>query len=174
MARLQKQQHGEINVTLTALEDLAHFLADPEEIKESLEEGIEILDSRGPQECLIDKKGKVTGLKTWKVESIFDDQGRFAPSYDESDEQIHQGDMVVEAIGQMTDVSLFGDELTERLEWNRGRLQIDANGRTSESWLWAAGDCVTGPDVVSAVAAGHSVARSIDRILTPAEAITDA
>lgn len=165
MARLQKQQLGEINVTLTALEDIDHFLADADEIKESLEEGIEILDSRGPQECVRNNRGKLTGLKTWKVNSIFDEEGRFAPSYDESDELIHEAEMLVEAIGQMTDVTLLGEELTEALEWNRGRIQIDDNGRTSESWLWAAGDCVTGPDVVSAVAAGHKVAASIDEAL---------
>lgn len=165
MARLQKQQLGEINVTLTALEDIDHFLADPDEIKESLEEGIKILDSRGPQECVRNSRGKLSGLKTWKVNSIFDEQGRFAPSYDESDELVHEGEMVIEAIGQMSDVSLLGEELTEALEWNRGRLQIDDDGRTSESWLWAAGDCVTGPDVVSAVAAGHKVANSIDEAL---------
>lgn len=167
MARLQQQQHGEIDVTLTALEDLDHFLADADEIRESLEEGVQILDSRGPQQCLVDKKGNLTGLKTWKVNSIFDEQGRFAPSYDEIDELIHSGEMVVEAIGQMTDISLLGDALTECLEWNRGRIQIDTDGRTSEPWLWAAGDCVAGPDVVSAVAAGHKVANSIDSVLNP-------
>ena len=57
------------------------------------------------------------------------------------------------------------DELTEKLEWNRGRIKIDSNGRTSESWLWSAGDCVNGPDVVHAVADGHRVAASIDAML---------
>ncbi|NNJ85200.1 MAG: FAD-dependent oxidoreductase, partial [Gammaproteobacteria bacterium] len=37
MARLQKQIYGEVNLTVTALEDFDHFLADPEEVKESLE-----------------------------------------------------------------------------------------------------------------------------------------
>ncbi|RLJ16871.1 oxidoreductase [bacterium endosymbiont of Escarpia laminata] len=165
LARLQRQQYGESRMTLTALEDLAHFLADPVEIKESIEEGIEILDSRGPQACEIDEKGRLIGLRTWKVLSIFDEQHRFAPSYDESDEQLHAGEMVIEAIGQMSDVSLLGDELTERLEWNRGRLQVDEAGRTSEAWLWAAGDCVNGPDVVHAVADGHRVAASIEAVL---------
>jgi glutamate synthase (NADPH/NADH) small chain len=58
-------------------------------------------------------------------------------------------------------MALLDDELTERLEWQRGRLQIDAGGRTSEPWLWAAGDMVTGPDVVHAVADGHRIAASI-------------
>ena len=160
LARLQKAVYGEVRVTLTALEERARFLADPEEIKEAGEEGVVILDARGPQQVMVEN-GKVTGLKTWRVKAIFDDQGRFAPSYDESDEQIHAGSMVVEAIGQMTDASLLGDELTELLTWNRGRIQVDTGGRTSESWLWAVGDMVHGPDVVTAVADGHRVAASI-------------
>ncbi|EIJ33206.1 FAD-dependent oxidoreductase [Thiothrix nivea] len=170
MARLQTQQYGKVNITLTALEDLDHFLADPVEVKESFEEYINILDSRGPRECVFDDKGNLVGLKTWKVLSIFDEERRFAPKYDESDEQIHEGEMVVEAIGQMADVSILGDALTERLEWNRGRIQIDPNGRTSENWLWSAGDCVKGPDVINAVADGHRVANSINSVFAQQEA----
>jgi glutamate synthase (NADPH/NADH) small chain len=168
LARLQKAAYGEVKVTLTALEDRAHFLADPDEIKEAGEEAVLILDARGPQQVVLEN-GQVTGLKTWKVKAIFDEQGRFAPSYDEADEQFHQGSMVVEAIGQMTDTALLGDTLTEQLAWSRGRMQVDAGGRTSESWLWAAGDMVRGPDVVSAVADGHRVAASIHAALTSAE-----
>ncbi len=170
LARLQMKAYGEVRVTLTALEDLAHFLADPDEIKEAGEEGVVILDARGPQQVVVDN-GQVTGLKTWRVKAIFDEQGRFAPSYDDSDEQFHAGTMVVEAIGQMTDTSLLGDALTEQLAWNRGRLQVDTGGRTSEPWLWAAGDMVRGPDVVTAVADGHRVAASIHAALIPQEVV---
>jgi len=169
MARLQKQKYGEIGMTVTALEDFDHFLADPEEVKESFEEGIKIFDARGPREIIFGENGELTGLKTWRVISIFDEQGRFAPSYDESDEMDHAGDMVIEAIGQMSDVSLLGDELTEKLEWNRGRIQVDDAGRTSEPWLWSGGDCVNGPDVVHAVADGHRSAASIDSYISTVE-----
>ena len=165
LARLQKENYAEARVTLTALEDFDHFLADPEEIREAREEGIEILDSRGPKQCVINDSGQLSGLVTLHVVSIFDDDGRFAPRYDDSDEQIHPADMVIEAIGQMTDISLFGDELTERLEWKRGRLKVDQDGRSSEPWLWSAGDMVCGPDVVHAVADGHRVAASIEKHL---------
>lgn len=168
LARLQKKEFGLVQVTLTALEDRAHFLADPDEIKEAGEEGVVILDARGPQQVVVEN-GKVTGLKTWRVKAIFDEQGRFAPSYDETDEQFHVGSMVVEAIGQMTDASLLGDALTEQLDWNRGRLQIDGAGRTSEPWLWASGDMVRGPDVVTAVADGHRVATSIHSVIAEME-----
>ncbi len=168
LARLQKKHYGQVQVTLTALEDRAHFLADPDEIKEAGEEGVVILDARGPQQVVVEN-GQVTGLKTWRVKAIFDEQGRFAPSFDETDEQFHAGSMVVEAIGQMTDTALLGDQLTEQLVWQRGRLQVDGGGRTSEAWLWAAGDMVRGPDVVTAVADGHRVAASIHATLIALE-----
>ena len=44
LARKQKMVFGEVNMTVAALEDFEHFLADPEEIRESREEGIELLD----------------------------------------------------------------------------------------------------------------------------------
>ncbi|MEJ2403034.1 MAG: FAD-dependent oxidoreductase [Candidatus Thiodiazotropha sp.] len=166
LARLQKQAFGEVKVTVTALEDIDHFLADPEEIKEADEEGIAIFDARGPQQVNIEGD-KVIGLTTWRVKSIFDAQGRFAPSYDDTDEQFHPGDMVIEAIGQMSDTALLGEVLTKKLLWERGRLQVNAAGRSSEDWLWAAGDMVRGPDVVSAVADGHRVAAGIHAALMP-------
>ncbi|MEE4219399.1 MAG: FAD-dependent oxidoreductase [Xanthomonadales bacterium] len=162
IARLQQQKFGKVGMTVTALEDFDHFLADPEEVKESFEEGIEIIDARGPREIMLEKDGRVSGLKTWKVLSIFDEDGRFSPQYDDGDEWIHFGEMVIEAIGQMSDVSVLGEELTEALEWNRGRIRVDQAGRTSEPWLWSGGDCVNGPDVVHAVADGHRAAASID------------
>ncbi len=176
MARLQKQKYGKVGVTVTALEDFDHFLADKEEVTESFEEGIEIFDARGPQEIVTYRsgknKGQLKGLRTWAVKSIFDDQGRFAPQYDEGDEQLHEGTMVIEAIGQMADISLLGEGLTEDLEWNRGRIKVDADGRTSEPWLWAAGDAVNGPDVIHAVADGHRVATSVNEMLQAEEAAT--
>ncbi len=164
MARLQKKEHGEVGMTVTALEDFAHFLADREEVEEAQEEGCVILDARGPQEIIVEN-GAVAGLRTWKCKAIFDEEGRFAPKYDESDERVHPAQMVIEAIGQAADISLLGKALTEALEWNRGRIRIDADGRTSEPWLWAAGDMVSGPDVIHAVADGHRVATSVGAVL---------
>jgi glutamate synthase (NADPH/NADH) small chain len=172
LARLQKQAYGEIGITVTALEDFEHFLADPEEVKEAREEGIVILDARGPTECEIKEDGALDHLRTVRVLSIFDEQGRFAPKYDDSDVQRHPGEMIIEAIGQTTDISLLGDALTERLEWVRGRLKVDETGRTSEPWLWAAGDMVHGPDVVHAVADGHRSSASIDAYLTSRTEVT--
>ncbi len=164
LARLQKQQKGEVKVTVVALEEEKNFLADPVEIKEAREEGITILPARGPREIVVED-GRLKGLKTLRVVSIFDEQGRFAPVFDENDECLHPADMVVEAIGQTPDDSILSEALIEQLEWERGRVKLDENGHTSLSWLWGAGDVVQGPDVVSAVASGHRAAESIHRHL---------
>jgi glutamate synthase (NADPH/NADH) small chain len=160
LARLQRQRYGKVGVTLVALEAEDLMLADREEIDEAREEGVVILPSRGPRQCVVERES-ITGLETVHCVSVFDEHGRFAPKYDDSDVQIHGAGLVVEAIGQAADVGFLGEPLNEALEWNRNRIRINADGRTSEPWLWAAGDAVEGPDVIHAVAAGHRVAASM-------------
>jgi glutamate synthase (NADPH) small chain len=168
LARLQRNKFGEVNMVVAALEARESMLADESEVREADEEGIQLFTSRGPRCCVVEQ-GTLTGLETVRCISIFDEQGRFHPRYDESEVMFHEADMVVEAIGQAPQLEFLGEELTERLEWDRrGRPVIDAEGRTSEAWLWAAGDVVEGPDVIHAIAAGHRVANSIHQEITQA------
>jgi len=160
LLRLQKQEYGSIDVTLTTLETREQMLADKDEILEAEEEGVVIHNGRGPRQCIVDTYA-LTGLETVCCVSVFDEDGRFHPQYDEDDICIYGADMVIEAIGQAPGNDFLGKELIERLEWNRGRLQVKHDGSTSEPWLWAAGDAVEGPDVVHAIAGGHRVATSI-------------
>jgi glutamate synthase (NADPH/NADH) small chain len=164
LARFQKDTYGNVDVTLTALEAREQMLADESEIREAEEEGIIIIPSRGPRQCIIEDD-ELTGLETVFCTSIFDEEGRFHPRFDESDVIVHDADLVVEAIGQAADVSYLGEEVIESLEWQRGRLQINDHCQTAEDWLWAAGDMVEGPDVVHAVAGGHRAAASIHDFL---------
>jgi glutamate synthase (NADPH/NADH) small chain len=166
LARLQRNKFGDVNIVVAALEPRGNMLADESEVIEADEEGIQLFTSRGPRCCVV-KDGILTGLETVRCISIFDEQGRFHPKYDDSDVIFHEADMVVEAIGQAPQLEFLGDDLTERLEWDRrGRPVINEEGRTSEAWLWAAGDVVEGPDVIHAIAAGHRVANSIHQSLT--------
>ncbi len=160
MARLQQRDYGEVQVTVTALESRELMAADEEEICEAEEEGILMRPARGPKYCMI-QQDELTGLETVRCVSVFDASGKFQPQYDTEDVEIYDADMIVEAIGQAADLDFLGHELTEQLEWQRGRLKVDAAGRTSAPWLWAGGDVVEGPDVVHAVAAGHRIAESI-------------
>lgn len=164
LARYQKQKYGKVDMTVTALEAEGAMLADDSEIKESQEEGVVILPGRGPRRCVIEKD-EMTGLESVCCLSVFDENGRFHPMYDESDVCLHPAEMIIEAIGQRSDIEFLGAELTEALEWDNGYLKIDANGRTSQDWLWAAGDLVEGPDVIHAVAGGHRASNSIHNYL---------
>ena len=76
-------------------------------------------------------------------------------------------DQVLLAIGQIPAPGILGED---DLTLTRGRIVVDAEGRTSNPKVWAGGDCTDrGRDLtVEAVAAGRDAARSIDRALRAA------
>jgi glutamate synthase (NADPH/NADH) small chain len=71
---------------------------------------------------------------------------------------------VFKAIGQS--LSTEGEGLTI----TGGKIEVDADGRTSLPKVWAGGDCATGGDdlTVTAVAEGRDAAESIHRALSAA------
>jgi glutamate synthase (NADPH/NADH) small chain len=71
-----------------------------------------------------------------------------------------EADQVLKAIGQTLDCPLD-------LGIEGGKVAVDAEGRTSLSGIWAAGDCASGGDdlTVTAVAEGRDAAESIHRHL---------
>lgn len=79
-----------------------------------------------------------------------------------------RADQVFKAIGQsFVPEPLNGASMTVELE--RGRIKVDAEGRTSMPKVWAGGDCVADARedlTVSAVAAGRDAGESIHRALT--------
>jgi glutamate synthase (NADPH/NADH) small chain len=166
MARLQMEKYGEVNVIATSLEDEEHMPADREEIVEAREEGCEIIPGYGPQEVVIED-GKVKGLKVWKCLSIFDEKGAFNPKFDQSDERIFEGDMVIESIGQGMDLSYLTDEIKAKIEFNnRGRIVVNEDFQAKGlPWLFVGGDIIEGPDVIHGIANGHRAAMGIDDFL---------
>ncbi len=166
MARLQMEKFGEVNVIATSLEDEEHMPADREEVVEAREEGCEINPGYGPQEVMI-TDGKVTGLRVWKCLAIFDETGAFNPKYDESDERIFEGDMVIESIGQGMDLSYLSEEIKSKIEFGaRGRIVVNEDWQAKGlPWLFIGGDIIEGPDVIHGIANGHRGAQSIDKFL---------
>jgi glutamate synthase (NADPH/NADH) small chain len=78
-------------------------------------------------------------------------------------------DQLLKAIGQ---TFLPGDLGAEMCELEGGRLEVDAERRTSLAGVWAGGDCVAGGKdlTVAAVEDGKQAALSIDRTLRAATA----
>jgi len=168
LVRLQNIKYGKSDVKMAALEHRGILPADIEEILEGEEEGINYNFGFGPQEILVNKKtGKIEGLKTWKCLSIFDEEKRFNPKFDTSDEKILSGSQVYMAIGQTPDYSYISEELQEKLQINRGKVtNVNEYGQANEAqWLFAGGDIIHGPDVIHGIADGHKAAQGIDEYL---------
>jgi len=166
LARLQNQKYGKVQLILTSLESEDIMPADLEEIVESREEKIIIEPAWGPKKIKIED-GKIKGLHVIKCLSVFDEEGRFNPKFDENKKEFFEADMVVEAIGQGMDLSYFSEEMQSRLEMtDRHKVKVDNNCQSSIPWLFVGGDIVAGPDVISAIADGHRAARGIDNFLS--------
>ncbi len=153
------------NVTLVCLEARDEMPAWEHEIQEALESEIQIINSFGPKAFFIDKSQKVSGIEFKTCSAVFDDQGRFNPSYDDNECQPIFGDTVIVAIGQSTDTAYIkeqGISLTRV-----GGLEADpVTLQTPIDWVFAGGDAFYGPkSVVEAVACGKEAAESIHRFI---------
>jgi len=159
---------GVLHVTVIALESPEEIPADPEEIEEAEAEGITILYRKGPHR-FVGEGGRVTGLETIDVKSVFDDQGRFNPTFLPETEAVLPADTVILAVGQTADLDLLGDVEVER---NRGGLRVEpATLRTSHPRIWAGGDVAHGPrNLIDAIADGKRAAASIHAVATGAPA----
>ncbi len=92
-----------------------------------------------------------------------DRSGRARPVPVEGSDVLLPADTVICAIGQSTNTQFLYHDLPVRLgKW--GDVDIDGKtAQTSESGIFAGGDCVTGPaTVIQAVAAGRHAAEAID------------
>jgi len=165
LARLQNQKFGKVSIIATSLESEDEMPADREEIAEAREEGAQVIPGWGPTSIKI-VDGKIVGLNVVKCTSVFDEERRFSPKFDESDTNFFEGDMVVESIGQGMDLSYISGEIKDNLKLDpRGRIVVDKYYQSSIKWLFVGGDIIKGPDVINGIANGHKAAIGIDRYL---------
>ncbi len=136
-----------------------------EEVEEMMDEQIELHPSWGPKRIL-GENGKVTGIELIRVLSVFDENGKFAPKFDENDTKIIEADSIVFAIGQAADFSFIKeDDGVETNPW--GTIKIDPESlETSREGVYAGGDAAFGPRLmIDAVAHGKKAAIRIDEYL---------
>jgi len=111
------------------------------------------------------KDGKVAAVELMRCVSVFDKEGRFNPTYDESETKTVEIDMLLLAIGQTPDLSW---RTTDQPNISKTRLvQVKSpNMETSISGVFACGDIIKGPgSIVEAVASGREAAYAVDRHL---------
>lgn len=149
---------GAPKVTMVCLEPRDAMPAFEEELEEALHEGVEFMTSFGPHK-IIEKKGNLAGLEVISCTSVFDENGRFNPSFDPSVKQTVDADQIILAIGQATELSYLEGEI----ETQRGLIVIDDKTlKTSADKVYAGGDITSGPQsVIHAIAAGRRSARAI-------------
>src|SRR6056297_684522 len=167
--RLQYIQHPgeEVTVKTVSLEDWDEMPATEEEIREAREEKINFNPAWGPKEVVLDEEGNIKGLLCKKVKSVFDEQGRFSPTFNEEEEMFLEGQMIIEAIGQVSDFSFMGEMFDQLKFTNRRKVQVDENGMTSVNKLFAGGDIVNvNLDAVTAIADAKVAAEGIDKFLS--------
>ena len=137
--------------------------ASKEEVEAALNEGVQIQYLVAPKR-VVSKEGKVKGVELMRMElGEPDETGRKMPIPITGSEFIQDGDFVIPAIGQRSDISfLAADSISER-----GTINCGKDGQVKEyEGVFAAGDVVTGPStVVEAIASGKAVARNVIRYL---------
>ncbi|MDH4118943.1 MAG: FAD-dependent oxidoreductase [Acidimicrobiia bacterium] len=151
---------GAKQITVISLESREEMPAHDFEVEEALEEGIEFIHRRGPASIRV-ADGRVSGIETIGVRSVFDSEGRFAPDFDTDDRETFEADTVILAIGQAIDLDALGDSGPEI--GPRRTIQIDwETGATSVDGIWSGGDAAKGPrTLIDAIADGRRSAAAI-------------
>jgi len=159
---------GAAEVQAVCLESREEMPSHAWEVADAEEEGVQIKNSWGPTEVTL-KDGKVSGVGFQRCTSVFDSEGNFSPTFDESTKTKIDCDTVIIAIGQATDLSLL--PLETKVKNSRGGFIIvePVTLATDEEGVFAGGDGVTGPkSAVEAIKHGHEAAISIERYLNGA------
>ena len=164
---------GKGKVLQYSLENWDIMPASMEERYEAMEDGVILNGGWGPKEILTDESGAVCGIVFKQCTRVFDDEGRFAPTYDEETTTTVECRHVILAVGQST---VWGDLLkgSKAQPGRGGRLSCDAvTWQTDEKDIFAGGDAVTGPKfVIDAIAEGKEAAISLHRYVQPHTSLT--
>ncbi len=145
----------------------AEMPADPAEVREAEEEGVEFMYLTNPTEVIADENGSVRALQCIRMElGEPDASGRRRPVPIEGSEFILETDYVVMAIGTGFDPDV--KDSAADAEFNRkGAFVVDEETQAaSVPGIFAGGDNVTGPNtVIAAMGAGKRAAAAIDAYL---------
>jgi len=164
VARSALRLSADKEVHVVCLESRDEMPADDIEVLEGAEEGIHLHNQRGPRAILHDN-GTVTGLRTVRCNAVFDAQGRFNPSYDESHVEDISADSVIFAIGQTSDLSFL--DPADGVESERGLIKVNRETyQTTAPDVFACGDIAHGARLfIDAIASAQIAARSMHDFL---------
>ena len=159
---------GAESVDLYCLESYDDMPMGPEDRGECERDGITIHAGWGQTE-IVTENGHAAGIRFRKCLRVKNDQGRFAPEFDDNDTCQAQCATVLYCIGQKVDWRqlLTGTAVTFN---PNGTAQVDpVTYQTAEPGIFAGGDAVTGQKfAIDAIAAGKEGAISLHRFVQKA------
>lgn len=167
-ARTAARLSGISKVSLVSLESLEEMPADTVEILEGDEEGIERLNGWGPLEIQRRADGFVAGVLFRKCTRVYDENRRFAPTYDDSLTRLIHCDTVLLAVGQSTALEFLKEGGQDVAMMRPGWPKVDPKTlATTAERVFVAGDLAHGTRLlIDAVASGKAAARSIYEAIT--------
>ncbi len=148
------------SVRVVSLESHEQMPAHDWEVDEARAEGVAFQNSCGVRQFAGDET--VRGVDFMRCVSVYDDEGKFSPQYDEETGGSLECDLVVVAAGMRPDTGAFGLPIN-----SSGTIQADPGTlQTSVPYVFAAGDVVSGPSMITTAAGqGRRAAFMIDRWL---------
>ncbi len=156
---------GASKVTMLCLESEKEMPAARDEVEEALEESITVKNGWGPKE-VVAENGHVKSVIFKRCVSVFDNEHRFAPTYDENDTIEIPCENLLLSIGQSVQ---WGNLLDgTKVELNRnGTAKADPLTRqTAEPDIFVGGDVFTGAKfAIDAIAGGREGYVSINRFV---------
>ncbi len=154
---------GARRVQLVCLESREEMPAHQWEVNQAIDEGV-ILHCSWGMKRIMGSNEKVTGVELIGCSSVCDALGRFNPSFDETQEEFLEAEVIILAIGLVPNTSFFSSEL--RLNHNGTIWVNEETLQTSLPFVFAGGDAVTGPSmIVKAIEQGKRAAFFIDHYL---------
>ena len=135
------------------------------EIHGARAEGVNFNHGQAIKEIIVDENNRVSKVILKKCLSIFNEEGVFSPTYDETQTMELEVDTIVFAIGQAVESTFAKGHLTQRLNSNFECDPLTLQSTTNEK-IFIAGDA-SGESVIviQAMATGRRVAESVMRFL---------
>ncbi|MDR2610751.1 MAG: FAD-dependent oxidoreductase [Clostridiales Family XIII bacterium] len=142
-----------------------------EEIEEALSEDITIHNGWGPAH-IVAENGRVTGVIFKRCVSVFDENGKFAPAYDENDLITVDAEHVLLSVGQAIEWGGLLEGSNVKLRPNGAAIANDFTLQTDEPDVFVGGDAFTGPKfAIDAIAQGKEAAVSIHRFVQKGQSL---
>jgi NADPH-dependent glutamate synthase beta subunit-like oxidoreductase/formate hydrogenlyase subunit 6/NADH:ubiquinone oxidoreductase subunit I len=154
---------GADTAEMYCLESREQMPALEEEIEEALSEDIAIHNGWGPVRILTEN-GRVKGVEFKRCVSVFDENGKFNPTYDDKDVIIKEAEHVLLSVGQAIEWGGLLEGSDVKLRPNGAAIANDFTLQTDEPDVFVGGDAFTGPKfAIDAIAHGKEAAVSIHR-----------